>query len=87
MKQTIPQPDYVTKKDLQYALADYNSKLRNELNSILGKYHNENMNRFDDVMKRLDDLTVDNEVGAYQIKDARDDIRNLEKRVQKLEKS
>lgn len=48
-------------------------------------YHNENMNRLDQVMGELAAIREDNTVGTYQTRELRTDVDGHEKRIKRLE--
>ena len=51
------------------------------------QYHDENMNRLDDVMGELENIREDNMIGTYQTRELRENVDNHEKRISKLETS
>ena len=94
--------DYITKKDLEIALEKFAERILKAMHLNISqaiseseerteekhrKYHDENMNRLDEVMGELENIREDNMIGTYQTRELRENVDNHEKRISKLETS
>lgn len=90
--------DFVTKSDLNKAIKGSEKVLRTEILRVEEKVEklqdgqerievtlNRVANQLDGFVGRVDDLTVDNKVGANQISELRATAKDHEKRITKLE--
>jgi archaellum component FlaC len=100
-QKTLP-TDTITKKEVTsifnsiHGLKEDVSELKKDVSELkkdvsglkedFKTYHNENMNRLDEVMAILQNIREDNIIGTYQIRELRENVDDHEKRITKIEK-
>lgn len=74
---------YATKIDLEQALKNHPTKI--DLANSFKKYRDEILTKIDGVMGELQSMREENSIGAYQIREVREQVDNHEKRITRLE--